>query len=638
MNPETDKLLFANRNHFDLIVYYDRNSMSFNTPSGVNGYAYMSPLKNLKIAIYENEFTKSLPRMPVLLVGGFEAWRAFAKDKGVYVFKEDGGSRGGSAENTQKKNVASRGMGGGVVPTTAYVPKMPPPGRANTGLTELPPINRTVTDFFHQQSDGNTVQSMVKPNFGPAAPPITQYNGYQASVPPPAQKMNMPIPQPYRPSSVPQPPLVQLRILSDEPMSIDPATAQRNNTAYPGAVSAGVPASAVGTTAAAGATRLSRRNAFIDNPYNGFTSTASTNTLYEPPPPALAPKPNRPVRPPPPLGVPTSPQSPPIPPKNHVPNIDPNAGARPATGQLPMSPSSFSQLGGIKNGNGMGQNFQVPEEIVEWIKSFRPAHRVRPKIFKSILAHHHVMSVDHILKLKNPKWASHEARHHPLLRKICEENKCSKSERTQLEDLVECAVLVAHGKSANDPQLPSWETDLNLKIEAVCNQILTSEQMKPLIDLGDRLVKATRDLATNPEGIQYNVDKLMGTNKHVFGILGPHTEANNRPFMPTGKPKSDEAIMKFHKSKLHTSCSNWAKAAAADICAQIIETTGKTHISLNDVKSEWLKRESHFVFEAHLPSLIPFSFVDKIIIPKAKDLHGGALGPFTDLQPANTSS
>lgn len=35
-------------------------------------------------------------------------------------------------------------------------------------------------------------------------------------------------------------------------------------------------------------------------------------------------------------------------------------------------------------------NFKVPDEIVEWVKALRPAHRVRPKIFKSILAHHHV--------------------------------------------------------------------------------------------------------------------------------------------------------------------------------------------------------------------------------------------------------
>ncbi|RUS33618.1 hypothetical protein BC938DRAFT_470878 [Jimgerdemannia flammicorona] len=220
-----------------------------------------------------------------------------------------------------------------------------------------------------------------------------------------------------------------------------------------------------------------------------------------------------------------------------------------------------------------GNNFQVPEEVVEWVKGLRPAHRVRPKIFKSILAHHH--------------------------------------------DLVKCAVLVAYGKAANDPQLPTWETDLNLKIEAVSSQFLTREQIKLLIDLGDLLVKATRDLANNPVGVNYDVDKLLGTNKHVFGILGPHTESNNRPFMPKCKAQSEEAVKKFHNSKLHPSCRNWAKAAAADICAQIMETTGKTHLSLNDVKSEWLKRESHFVFEAHLPSLIPLSFVEKIIIPKS---------------------
>lgn len=52
-----------------------------------------------------------------------------------------------------------------------------------------------------------------------------------------------------------------------------------------------------------------------------------------------------------------------------------------------------------------------------------------------------------------------------------------------------------------------------------------------------------------------------------------------------------------------------------------METTGKAQVSLEDVKNEWLKRESHFVFEAHLPSLIPLSFVDKIIIPKVRVDH-----------------
>ncbi|RUP50317.1 hypothetical protein BC936DRAFT_139648 [Jimgerdemannia flammicorona] len=233
-----------------------------------------------------------------------------------------------------------------------------------------------------------------------------------------------------------------------------------------------------------------------------------------------------------------------------------------------------------------------------------------------------VMSADHILKLKNPKWASHEARHHPLVKKICEENKFGEIEQKHLEDLVECAVLVAHGNAASDPQLPSWVEDLALKKEA-CTQFLKSEEMKPLIDLGDRLVKATGDLAANPGGIGYEVDKLLGTNEHVFSILGPHTgtskwilESKLRSFTPSVPIHSKEAVKKFHNSKLHPSCNDWAKAAAADICAQVMVTTGNTQITLDDVKKEWMNRDSHFVFEAHLPSLIPLSFVDKIIIPK----------------------
>ncbi|RUS26556.1 hypothetical protein BC938DRAFT_470615, partial [Jimgerdemannia flammicorona] len=223
-----------------------------------------------------------------------------------------------------------------------------------------------------------------------------------------------------------------------------------------------------------------------------------------------------------------------------------------------------------------GKNFQVPEEVVEWVKRLRPAHRVRPRIFKSILAHHH--------------------------------------------DLVECAVRVAYGNAASDVQLQDWVDDLALKKQA-CMQFLTSEQMKPLIDLGDCLVKATRELAANPEGIHYEVDKSLGTNKHVFSILGPHTENGFRPFTPSVQAQSNEAVKKFHNSKLHPSSNDWAKAAAADICAQVMESTGKHQVSLDDVKKEWLKRDSHFVFEAHLPSLIPLSFVDKIIIPKLDEAN-----------------
>ena len=40
--------------------------------------------------------------------------------------------------------------------------------------------------------------------------------------------------------------------------------------------------------------------------------------------------------------------------------------------------------------NNQNKPFHVPDEVIEWIKGLRPAHRVRLKVFQSILAHHHV--------------------------------------------------------------------------------------------------------------------------------------------------------------------------------------------------------------------------------------------------------
>ncbi|RUS15656.1 hypothetical protein BC937DRAFT_92172, partial [Endogone sp. FLAS-F59071] len=126
MNPDFEQVLFSERVCFDLIVYYDRNSTSI-IPS-ITDYGYSNGyLKNLKSAIYETEFLKILPRIPVLLVGGFEAWRAFVKDPGVFVFKnggsENAGSRRGSVEPSQKENGELRGEGG--VPGVGHVAGAP---------------------------------------------------------------------------------------------------------------------------------------------------------------------------------------------------------------------------------------------------------------------------------------------------------------------------------------------------------------------------------------------------------------------------------------------------------------------------------------------------------------------------------
>jgi ubiquitin carboxyl-terminal hydrolase 8 len=76
---ESEQIYFVNRHKFDLIVYYDQSSTNISL-------SLNEPLRNLKAAIYENEFSKMLQRVPVMLVGGFDAWVKQIGQKGVHVF------------------------------------------------------------------------------------------------------------------------------------------------------------------------------------------------------------------------------------------------------------------------------------------------------------------------------------------------------------------------------------------------------------------------------------------------------------------------------------------------------------------------------------------------------------------------
>lgn len=59
--------MFCNRDKFDLIAIYDDASETPGPPD--------APLARLERAIYETEFRKILKRVPVLLIGGLEAWK-----------------------------------------------------------------------------------------------------------------------------------------------------------------------------------------------------------------------------------------------------------------------------------------------------------------------------------------------------------------------------------------------------------------------------------------------------------------------------------------------------------------------------------------------------------------------------------
>ncbi|KAJ7504212.1 ubiquitin carboxyl-terminal hydrolase 4 [Mycena galericulata] len=65
--PTNETTMFKNRDKFDLIVVYDQSSQTLGPST--------SPMSILVRLISEQAFTKLLKRMPMMLVGGFDAWR-----------------------------------------------------------------------------------------------------------------------------------------------------------------------------------------------------------------------------------------------------------------------------------------------------------------------------------------------------------------------------------------------------------------------------------------------------------------------------------------------------------------------------------------------------------------------------------
>ena len=65
--PRTETSLFENRDKFDLVAVYDQSSATFGDES--------SPLSILVSIISERAFKKILKRMPMMLVGGLDAWK-----------------------------------------------------------------------------------------------------------------------------------------------------------------------------------------------------------------------------------------------------------------------------------------------------------------------------------------------------------------------------------------------------------------------------------------------------------------------------------------------------------------------------------------------------------------------------------
>ncbi|KAI7900888.1 uncharacterized protein BX663DRAFT_532037 [Cokeromyces recurvatus] len=162
MNPEAEQIIFAARHQFDIVVYYDQNSYTMNNNS----------LRYLTESIYELEFQKILQRAPIMLAGGFDAWRSIIGDKGIFRY------------NRQESNSVKKEK------------------QVDIELTPVK-VHHTVYDYFSSTTTGTspkTKESMAHHQ----NPPLRGIFGTSTTFfEPSTSPHSMPIPQPQSTTTIP---------------------------------------------------------------------------------------------------------------------------------------------------------------------------------------------------------------------------------------------------------------------------------------------------------------------------------------------------------------------------------------------------------------------------------------------------
>ncbi|UJR32654.1 hypothetical protein I4U23_020114 [Adineta vaga] len=308
------------------------------------------------------------------------------------------------------------------------------------------------------------------------------------------------------------------------------------------------------------------------------------------------------------------------------------------------------------------QKLSISKEIQNFVKALQPVHRCSKLIFESILVHGHVMSSEHMEHLKKPRFAAQAVQEHKHVRAIFDRYKLATIEQHAKEYIRAIVALEYNKKYTAHPVIDismsvsgtSFSSDeMNDTIrreERILNSMLKPEEIDTIRKRAIDIATASWNLCTAPTGIQYELDKKLGTNKHVFSILGPHLghyygdiflvfkrevmfhpDANFSPQAATSfhsgrtyphrpwvsDPGSEsEKIKCFHRSKLHCSTPDYAYAAAAELIAITGILKKNMDVNVKDILHRWINVDSHEVFEAHLPQLVPLDYIDAVYIPK----------------------
>ncbi|CAF3596921.1 unnamed protein product [Rotaria socialis] len=304
----------------------------------------------------------------------------------------------------------------------------------------------------------------------------------------------------------------------------------------------------------------------------------------------------------------------------------------------------------------------IPMEIQKWIKGLQPVHRCSKVIFESILVHGHVMSRSHMENLKSPLFVAQAVQEHKRIRGIFDRYKTPAIE-DHVKEYIRAIVSLEYSKKHSGITVtdatPS-KTPMPVGSDDYYDTILKKERIFPSLIKPDEVIiikncaigiaEASWNLHNSPSGIGYSNDKALGTDKHVFSVLGPHLghyygdiclvfksdvmfhpDTNFSPQAATSfmsgrtflyRPwikdpgTSAEKIRCFHESKLHCAISGYEYAVAAELIAVSGLEKKTLAVDLKTIINRWTEVDAHQVLEAHLPQLVPLDYIEEVYIPR----------------------
>ncbi|CAF3410048.1 unnamed protein product [Rotaria socialis] len=330
------------------------------------------------------------------------------------------------------------------------------------------------------------------------------------------------------------------------------------------------------------------------------------------------------------------------------------------------------------------QSGRVLDEILDWIRTIQPVHRCKRDIFESILLQGHVMSRSYMEYLKDPEFVAFCIMEHSEIRKIK-----SSIPNTLVQNVKNYVTyLVAQHYMENkdrlhvnlesiftqSPSTANMSTILSDKIRT--EEVFLAQNLHNHMNLIRKktmdIAKASLELSKTLAGCGYDKDKLLGTDKQVFSILGPHNgiyygevvivfkrdilhhpDANftthagtsflsgkvndHCPWLGSFSVNEQDQIDLFHKSKLNASVPGYEYTTALELIATTSHKFSSEklglEVNLDQILKHWLKTDSHSVIEAHLPQLIPLDYIEHIYMPKVTydELKGNARHAVDDI-------